>query len=175
VIRALAVTVSNRAAAGIYEDRSGPVLADLLRAAGCDVDGPLVVADGDPVEVALRDAVAAAYDVVVTTGGTGLTPGDLTPEMTRRVLDREIPGIAEALRTAGAAAGVPAAILSRGVAGVAARTLVVNLPGSTGGVRDGMAVLAPVLGHAVSQIHGGDHVRADAGANLPGCRVAPAA
>jgi molybdenum cofactor synthesis domain-containing protein len=175
VIRALAVTVSNRAAAGIYEDRSGPVLADLLRAAGCDVDGPLVVADGDPVEVALRDAVAAAYDVVVTTGGTGLTPGDLTPEMTRRVLDREIPGIAEALRTAGAAAGVPAAILSRGVAGVAGRTLVVNLPGSTGGVRDGMAVLAPVLGHAVSQIHGGDHVRADAGANLPGCRVAPAA
>jgi molybdenum cofactor synthesis domain-containing protein len=175
VMRALAVTVSNRAAAGIYEDRSGPVLAELLRAAGCAVDGPLVVADGDPVEVALRDAVAAAYDVVVTTGGTGLTPGDLTPEMTRRVLDREIPGIAEALRTAGAAAGVPAAILSRGVAGVAGRTLVVNLPGSTGGVRDGMAVLAPVLGHAVSQIHGGDHVRADAGANLPGCRVAPAA
>jgi molybdenum cofactor synthesis domain-containing protein len=175
VIRALAVTVSNRAAAGIYEDRSGPVLADLLRAAGCAVDGPRVVADGDPVEAALRDAVAAAYDVVVTTGGTGLTPGDLTPEMTRRVLDREIPGIAEALRAAGAAAGVPASILSRGVAGIAGRTLVVNLPGSTGGVRDGMAVLAPVLGHAVSQIHGGDHVRADAGANLPGCRVAPAA
>ena len=107
--------------------------------------------------------------MVVTTGGTGLTPGDLTPEMTRRVLEREIPGIAEALRAAGAAAGVPAAILSRGVAGVAGRTLIVNLPGSTGGVRDGMAVLAPVLGHAVSQIHGGDHVRADAGAErLPG-------
>jgi molybdopterin biosynthesis enzyme MoaB len=85
--------------------------------------------------------------------------------MTRRVLEREIPGIAEALRAAGAAAGVPAAILSRGVAGVAGRTLVVNLPGSTGGVRDGMAVLAPVLGHAVAQIHGGDHVRADAGAD----------
>jgi molybdenum cofactor synthesis domain-containing protein len=167
-MRALAVTVSNRAAAGIYEDRSGPVLADLLRSAGCAVDGPLVVPDGDPVEVALRDAVAEGYDLVVTTGGTGLTPGDLTPEMTRRVLEREIPGIAEALRAAGAAAGVPAAILSRGVAGVAGRTLVVNLPGSTGGVRDGMAVLAPVLGHAVSQIHGGDHVRADSGAKLPG-------
>jgi molybdenum cofactor synthesis domain-containing protein len=168
-VKALAVTVSNRAAAGIYEDRSGPVLVDLLRAAGCAVDGPLVVADGEPVEVALRDAVAAGYDVVVTTGGTGLTPADLTPEMTRRVLDREIPGIAEALRSAGAAAGVPAAILSRGLAGVAGRTLIVNLPGSTGGVRDGVAALAPVLEHAVSQINGGDHVRADAGANrIPG-------
>ena len=160
-MRALAVTVSNRAAAGVYEDRSGPVLADLLRSAGCAVDGPLVVPDGDAVEAALRDAVAGGYDLVVTTGGTGLTPLDLTPEMTRRVVEREIPGIAEALRAAGAAAGVPAAILSRGVAGVAGRTLVVNLPGSTGGVRDGMAVLAPVLGHAVAQIHGGDHVRAD--------------
>ena len=128
--------------------------------AGCAVDGPLVIPDGDPVEAALRDALAAGYDVVVTTGGTGLTPADLTPEMTRRVLEREIPGIAEALRSAGAAAGVPSAILSRGVAGVAGRTLIVNLPGSTGGVRDGMAVLAPVLGHAVSQINGGDHPRA---------------
>jgi molybdenum cofactor synthesis domain-containing protein len=157
-IRALAVTVSNRAAAGVYPDRSGPVLVELLRSAGCAVvDGPLVIPDGDPVEAALRDGLAAGYDVVVTTGGTGLTPGDQTPEMTRRVLDREIPGIAEALRSAGAAAGVPSAILSRGVAGVAGRTLIVNLPGSTGGVRDGMAVLAPVLGHAVSQINGGDH------------------
>jgi len=164
-MRALAVTVSNRASAGVYADKSGPVLVELLRSAGCDVvDGPLVVPDGDPVEAALRDAVAAGYDVVVTTGGTGLTPADLTPEMTRRVLAREIPGIGEALRCAGAAAGVPSAILSRGVAGVADRTLIVNLPGSTGGVRDGMAVLAPVLGHAVSQIHGGDHARADADA-----------
>ncbi len=161
-MRAVAITVSNRAASGVYEDRSGPVLADLLRAAGCSVDGPVVVADGSPVEAALRDAVAAGFDVAVTTGGTGLTPLDLTPEMTRRVIEREIPGIAEALRAAGAAAGVPAAILSRGVAGVAGRTLVVNLPGSTGGVRDGMAVLAPVLGHAVSQINGGDHARAAA-------------
>jgi molybdenum cofactor synthesis domain-containing protein len=164
MIRALAVTVSNRAAAGVYADKSGPVLVESLRAAGCAVvDGPVVIADGDPVEAALRDALAAGYDVVVTTGGTGLTPADLTPEMTRRVLEREIPGIAEALRAAGAAAGVPAAILSRGLAGMAGRTLIVNLPGSTGGVRDGMAVLAPVLGHAVSQINGGDHVRADSG------------
>ena len=164
VIRALAVTVSNRAAAGVYADTSGPVLVDLLRSAGCAVDGPLVIPDGDPVEAALRDALDAGYDVVVTTGGTGLTPGDLTPEMTRRVIEREIPGIAEALRSAGAAAGVPSAILSRGVAGVAGHTLIVNLPGSTGGVRDGMAVLAPVLGHAVSQINGGDHVRTDSDA-----------
>lgn len=165
VIKALAVTVSNRAAAGVYADKSGPVLVELLRLAGCtSVDGPVVIPDGDPVEAALRDALAAGYDVVVTTGGTGLTPADLTPEMTRRVLEREIPGIAEALRRAGAAAGVPAAILSRGLAGVAGRTLIVNLPGSTGGVRDGMAVLAPVLGHAVSQLNGGDHVRTDADA-----------
>jgi molybdenum cofactor synthesis domain-containing protein len=153
------VTVSNRAAAGVYEDRSGPVLVTMLAEAGCSVDGPLVVPDGEPVEAALREAVTAGYDVVVTTGGTGLTPGDLTPEMTRRVLDREIPGIAEAIRAGGAAADVPAAILSRGIAGLAGTVLVVNLPGSTGGVRDGMAVLGPILAHAVEQAHGGDHPR----------------
>ena len=157
-MRALAVTVSNRAAAGVYPDRSGPVLVGLLRRAGCDtVDGPLVIPDGDPVGEALRDSVAAGYDVVVTTGGTGLTPADLTPEMTRRVLDREVPGIAEAIRTTGATAGVPTAILSRGLAGLAGRTLIVNLPGSPGGVKDGMAVLGPILQHAVDQVHGGDH------------------
>ena len=158
-IRALAVSVSNRVAAGVYEDRSGPLLVSLLRSAGCtSVDGPVVVPDGEPVEAALHQAVAEGYDVVVTTGGTGLTPTDMTPEMTSRVLDTEIPGIAEAIRRAGADA-VPAAILSRGVAGLAGRTLLVNLPGSAGGVRDGMAVLAPVLAHAVDQIRGGDHPR----------------
>lgn len=158
-MRALAISVSNRAATGVYEDRSGPLLVALLREAGCaDVDGPLVVPDGDPVEYALRDAVAKAYDVVVTSGGTGLTPTDRTPEMTRRVVDREVPGIAESVRSAGREQ-VPAAMLSRGVAGVAGTTLVVNLPGSTGGVRDGMAVLTPVLVHAVDQTRGGDHPR----------------
>ncbi len=161
MIRALAITVSNRAAAGVYADRSGPVLAETLREAGCQVDGPRGVPDGEPVATALAEAGAAGYDVVVTTGGTGRTPGDLTPEMTRRVIDREVPGIAEAIRAAGAAAGVPAAILSRGLAGLAGTVLIVNLPGSTGGVRDGMAVLAPVLGHAVDQARGGDHPRPD--------------
>ena len=159
MIRALAVTVSNRAAAGVYEDKSGPVLVDLLREAGCDVDGPVVIPDGATVEVALRDAVRAGYDVVVTTGGTGLTPGDLTPEMTRLVLDREIPGIPEAIRSFGVASGVASAALSRGVAGLASNTLIVNLPGSTGGVRDGMDVLAGLLEHAVDQARGGDHPR----------------
>ena len=107
MIRALAITVSNRASAGVYEDKSGPVLAGLLAEAGCAVDGPLVVPDGDPVEQALLDGVASGYKVIVTTGGTGLTPGDLTPEMTRKVIDREIPGIAEAIRAAGVAAGIP--------------------------------------------------------------------
>jgi molybdenum cofactor synthesis domain-containing protein len=168
VIRALAITVSNRAAAGVYEDRSGPVLVEGLRAAGCDVvDGPLVIPDGEAVEEVLRDSVTAGYDVAVTTGGTGLTPGDLTPEMTRRVLEREIPGIAEAIRVAGAAAGVPSAILSRGLAGTAARTLIVNLPGSTGGVRDGMKVLSDVLVHAVDQIRGGDHISHNDEASSP--------
>jgi molybdenum cofactor synthesis domain-containing protein len=157
-VRAMAITVSNRAAAGVYDDRSGPVLVDLLWAAGCQVDGPVVIPDGDAVEAILREAIEASYDVVVTTGGTGLTPQDLTPEMTRRVLDREIPGIAEAIRMEGRDK-VPAAILSRGVAGVAGRTLIVNLPGSTGGVRDGMAVLGSVLLHAVDQVGGGDHPR----------------
>ena len=155
-LRALAITVSDRASSGVYADRGGPVLVSLLVDAGCEVDGPLVIPDGEPVEAALRSALTSGYDVVVTTGGTGLSPRDQTPEMTARVLDREVPGIAEAIRAAGRV-GVPAAALSRGLAGVAARTLIVNLPGSPGGVRDGMAVLAPILRHAVDQIAGGDH------------------
>lgn len=158
-MRALVITISNRASAGLYADTSGPLLAALLFEAGCDpVDGPLVVPDGDPVEAALRDGVSEGYDVIVTTGGTGLTPQDLTPEMTHRVIDREIPGIAEAVRQANREK-VPTSILSRGLAGLAGSSLIVNFPGSSGGVRDGMAVLAPVLRHAVDQIHGGDHPR----------------
>ncbi len=159
--RALVITVSTRAAAGVWDDRSGPVLREGLEAMGLDVDGPLVVTDGEPVETALRDAVAAGYDLVTTTGGTGLTPTDLTPEMTARVVEREIPGVAEAIRAAGVVKGVPTAVLSRGIAGQAGRTLVVNLPGSTGGVRDALEVLAAVIPHALDQIPGSDHARSE--------------
>jgi molybdenum cofactor synthesis domain-containing protein len=157
-MRALAVTVSNRASAGVYADTSGPLIVAGLRELGFEAGDPVVIPDGEPVEKALREAVAAGYDAVITSGGTGLTPLDLTPEMTRRVIEREVPGIAEAIRLTGFAK-VPAAVLSRGLAGVAGRTLIVNLPGSSGGVKDGMAVLAGVLRHAVDQIGGGDHPR----------------
>ena len=156
--RALVVTASNRAAAGVYADTGGPVVADGLTALGFETEGPSAVPDGDPVEQALRAGVTAGYDVIVTTGGTGISPTDRTPEATGRVLDYEIPGIAEAIRAEGLAK-VPTAALSRGVAGVSGRTLIVNLPGSTGGVRDGLAVLGRLLVHAVDQIHGGDHPR----------------
>jgi molybdenum cofactor synthesis domain-containing protein len=161
--RALVVTASNRAAAGVYEDRGGPVLVAGLAAMGFRVGDPVVVPDGEPVEAELRRAVAEGYDVVLTTGGTGLSPTDRTPEATSRVLDREVPGLAEAVRSYGVRAGVPTAALSRGLAGLAGSTVIVNLPGSPGGCRDGIAVLSDVLPHAVDQVRGVDHGAAQGG------------
>ena len=154
---AVVITCSTRAAGGVYPDRGGPLVVESLRRWGFDVGDPVVVPDGPDVAEALEAALAAAPDLVVTTGGTGLSPTDGTPEATRAVLDREVPGLAEAIRGAGLAAGVPTAALSRGLVGIAGGTLVVNLPGSSGGVRDGLGVLEAVLPHALSQIRGGDH------------------
>jgi molybdenum cofactor synthesis domain-containing protein len=151
------ITVSDRSHRGDRADSSGPLLADLLAALGFSVDPPCVVPDeADQIEAALRSAVAAGVDLVATTGGTGLSPRDVTPEATRRVIDREAPGLSEALRTY-RRDELPTTILSRAVCGIAHATLVVNLPGSTGGVRDGVDVLRPVVGHAVAQLRGGDH------------------
>lgn len=161
-ISALVVVASNRAADGVYEDTSGPILIQGFAAAGFDVAGPVVVHDGEEVAQALQDAVDDGFNLVVTSGGTGLTELDLTPEMTSRVVDFHIPGLAEAIRAAGLAK-TPHAALSRGIAGVAGKTLIVNLAGSPGAAKDGLAVLtAELVEHAVSQLHGGDHTRADA-------------
>lgn len=150
------IIASTRAATGAYEDRCGPVITDWLTGRGFIVPLPEVVADGDPVGLALGSAVRDGVDVVITSGGTGISPTDGTPEATCAVLDYQIPGLADAIRRAGLPK-VPTAVLSRGVCGVAGRTLVINLPGSTGGVRDGLGVLADVLDHALDQLAGGDH------------------
>jgi molybdenum cofactor synthesis domain-containing protein len=156
-LRAEVVVASNRAAAGVYADETGPLIVEFLQRLGFHVDPPVVVPDGDPVGDAITAAVEGGARLVLTTGGTGLTPTDRTPEATRPLLDREVPGIVEAIRAYGLQAGVPTAMLSRGLAGVAGRCLVVNLPGSRGGVRDALAVLEPVLRHAVEQVVGSDH------------------
>ena len=153
--RAAVITVSDRSHGGLRHDSSGPLLASLLAELGFAVSEVVVVPDDiDAVQAAVREAVG--HDIVVTTGGTGFAPRDVTPEAVRPLLERDAPGIVEALRQH-RRDEVPTTILSRAVAGTIDATFVVTLPGSTGGVRDGVAVLAPVIGHLVSQLRGGDH------------------
>ena len=154
---AAVVVASNRAAAGAYDDTTGPLIVEALRADGWEVGDPVVVPDGEAVGLAISAAVQAGARAVLTTGGTGLTPTDLTPEATQALIDREVPGIAEAIRAHGVGKGIATAALSRGIAGTLGRALVVNLPGSRGGVKDGLAVVVPLLRHAVEQIEGSDH------------------
>ena len=152
------VIASTRAATGVYDDRCGPIIRDWLSERGFSVADPAVVTDGEAVREALLAALGEGVDVIITSGGTGISPTVATPEATLAVIDYQIPGLADAIRRSGLPA-VPTSVLSRGVCGVAGRTLVVNLPGSAGGVRDGLTVLADVLGHAVDQLAGGDHHR----------------
>lgn len=162
-MKARVIVASNRAAAGVYEDETGPMIVAALTSWGFDVPAADVVGDGDPVADAFTRALAESPDAILTTGGTGANPTDRTPEATRPFLDRELPGIAESIRAYGVAHGIPTAMLSRGLAGVAGSTVVVNLPGSKGGVKDGLAVLETVLPHLVDQVGGGDHRRTHMG------------
>jgi len=154
----LVVIASTRASSGIYEDRCGPVIVDWLAARDIRTPAPVVVADGAPVDAALRSALADGPDVIITSGGTGISPTDSTPQITAALLDYDIPGLADAIRRAGLP-HVPTSVLSRGVCGVAGHTLIVNLPGSLGGVKDGLGVLTDVLDHALDQLRGKDHSR----------------
>jgi cyclic pyranopterin phosphate synthase len=170
--RAVVLVASTRAAAGAADDTTGPVIAAWLAERGLEPGAPRVVADADVAD-ALREAVAESPAVILTTGGTGVNPTDRTPEATRAVLDQELFGVAEAIRTAGRAA-TPTAALSRALAGIAGRTIVVNLPGSRGGVADGLAVLADLLPHLLDQVAGGDHARAPRSGHVdPGPRRHP--
>jgi len=159
-VRAHVITVSNRSSRGERPDTSGPVAVARLEAEGWQVTAALIPDGAAEVEAAIRAALDAGARLVVTSGGTGVTPQDLTPEGTRPVIATELPGLAEEIRRRGAAT-VPAAILSRGLAGMAESAaggaLVVNLPGSPGGVRDGIEVVLAVARHAIEQHSGGDH------------------
>lgn len=153
---ATAITVSDRVACGERDDASGPLAAEILEGSGWTVELAIVADEEDAIAAAIRQAIAAGSCLIVTTGGTGLGPRDVTPEATASLLRYELPGIAEQIRQVGVAT-VPRAMLSRGLAGVCGPALVVNLAGSTGAVRDGVPVILEVADHAVAQLAGGDH------------------
>lgn len=154
--RAVVIVASTRAAAGEYEDRTGPVIVDWLIAHDFDTSAAVVVADGPDVAAALTHAVASGAALIVTTGGTGVGPSDGTADATARLLTAGLPGFQEELRRRGSL-NTPFALMSRGLAGIAGRSFVVNLPGSTGGVADGLQLLGEVVEHVLDQLAGGNH------------------
>jgi molybdenum cofactor synthesis domain-containing protein len=155
--RAKVITVSTRAAAGTYSDLSGPLIVKALTELGIKCDQPLVMADGPLIESELRKAVDENFDLIITTGGTGHAPTDVTPQLTKKVIDRESPGICEAIRAFGLAKQVFTSALSRAIAGVSGNSLIINLPGSPAGVKDALIVLDGFLLHALEQLSGEDH------------------
>ena len=156
VKRAAVIVTSTRAATGLYPDKTGPIIVDWLRERGFETDEPVIVADGPDVARSLEAFIQSGVALLVTTGGTGIGAGDGTADATSALLDKPLPGFNEELRRRGSAA-TPFALLSRGVAGIAGNTFVVNLPGSSGGVRDGLVLLGEVVDHVLDQLAGGAH------------------
>ncbi len=159
IYRAQVITVSTRSFNGVWEDTSGPAIVEKLKSWGLDCPMPIIVPDGEAVKDALQSAVATGFHLIITNGGTGLSPSDLTPEMTKQVIERDAPGIAALIREFGLAKGVVNSSLSRAVAGVAQKSLIINFPGSLGGVNDALKAIEPILLHALEQIAGSDHLR----------------